>query len=167
MKIVIDGREYEVEPRSDTVLVDGQSYAVRVRRHGDIVTVYINERPFAVQLPAEATGSHTQVIVDAKAYDVELRGIPTAPQTSRGRGAATRPAPAAGAITARLAGLVVRVDVQAGDQVGEGDMLLAIESMKMENEIVSPQAGTVKEVAVSPGARVKEGDLLVQLEVGG
>lgn len=168
MKIVIDGQEYEVDPRGDSVLVDRQPYSIRIHRHGDIVTVYVNERPFAVQLPAEATASHTQVIVDAKAYGIELRGTPTAPPTSRGRGMTTRPAPAAvaGAITAQMIGRVIRIDVQVGDEVREGDVILVIESMKMENEIVAPQAGIVKQVAVAPGARVKEGDLLVVLEAG-
>jgi acetyl-CoA/propionyl-CoA carboxylase biotin carboxyl carrier protein len=59
---------------------------------------------------------------------------------------------------------VVRVEVNVGDTVEEGQVLLVIEAMKMENEVAAPVAGRVKEVLVQAGARVSEGDPLVVLE---
>jgi glutaconyl-CoA decarboxylase len=58
-----------------------------------------------------------------------------------------------------MTGRIIRVNVKSGDSVSEGDVLLVIEAMKMENEIAAPLAGTVKEI-VAAGARVSEGDLL-------
>jgi len=58
-----------------------------------------------------------------------------------------------------MTGGVIRVDIEPGQEVREGDLLLLIEAMKMENEVLAPQAGTVKEVAVAAGARISEGDL--------
>ena len=46
----------------------------------------------------------------------------------------------------------------------EGDILLVVEAMKMENEIAAPVAGTVKDVSVAAGARVAEGDPLLVIE---
>jgi biotin carboxyl carrier protein len=60
--------------------------------------------------------------------------------------------------------LVVRVEVKAGDEVREGQGLLVLEAMKMENEIRSPQAGKVREVFVSNGKAVEKGELLLLLE---
>jgi biotin carboxyl carrier protein len=54
--------------------------------------------------------------------------------------------------------------VKPGDEVKEGDIMLVIEAMKMENEIAAPVAGTVKVVSVAAGARVAEGDPLVTIE---
>jgi biotin carboxyl carrier protein len=63
-----------------------------------------------------------------------------------------------------MTGRVIRVDVKPGDAVNEGDILLVVEAMKMENEISAPVAGTVKAVSVAAGARVAEGDPLVLIE---
>ena len=67
-------------------------------------------------------------------------------------------------ITAPLPGRIVRVDVNMGDAVEEGDVICIIEAMKMENPIVSPVKGSVAEVSVSPGKAVKTGEKLVVVE---
>lgn len=55
---------------------------------------------------------------------------------------------------------VWKVMVSAGDQVSEGDVLVILESMKMEIPIESPEAGTVSEVKVVEGGVVQEGDVI-------
>ena len=67
-------------------------------------------------------------------------------------------------ITAPLPGRIVRIDVNTGDAVEEGDVICIIEAMKMENPIVSPVKGSVVEVSVSPGKAVKTGEKLVVVE---
>jgi glutaconyl-CoA decarboxylase len=164
MKIVIQGQEFEVQPGADSVNVGGTDFPVRTVRQGEIMTVYVNERPYQVQLLAAAAEGPAKVLVDAKEYEVELKG---AAGRRPAAGAPKRPAPpgGAGAITSQMTGRIIRVDVEPGKQVKEGDVLLIIEAMKMENEVLSPAAGTVKEVAVAAGARVSEGDLLVILDL--
>jgi len=67
-------------------------------------------------------------------------------------------------ITSPLPGKIVSVSASVGQKVKEGDVLLTIEAMKMENEIVATVAGTVTAVSVAPQATVQIGDNLVAIE---
>jgi biotin carboxyl carrier protein len=67
-------------------------------------------------------------------------------------------------VRAQIPGRVVRIWVEAGDTVGSGQRLLAVEAMKMENEVRAPRAGLVAAVTVSAGQTVDLGDELVRLE---
>ena len=58
---------------------------------------------------------------------------------------------------------VTEVLASTGDRVEEGQLLLKIEAMKMENQVLSPIAGTVEKVCVSNGQEVAEGELLVKV----
>jgi biotin carboxyl carrier protein len=64
-------------------------------------------------------------------------------------------------VRAPLPGLIIEIKVQVGDTVKAGDVLLVIETMKMENNIVSPCAGTVREVNVTKNQSVNEGAPLI------
>jgi len=63
-----------------------------------------------------------------------------------------------------ITGKILSVDVKAGDQVKEGDVLCILESMKMENPIVAPVGGTVAKIAVAADQTVKPGDLIAIIE---
>jgi pyruvate carboxylase subunit B len=66
-------------------------------------------------------------------------------------------------LKAPMPGLIVRVLVAPGDTVTEGQGLVVMEAMKMENELRSPSAGTVRSVAATPGTAVEKGAILVEL----
>ena len=73
-------------------------------------------------------------------------------------------APVAGeAVNAPMPGNILKVAVTAGQAVKEGDLLVVLEAMKMENEIFAPKAGTVAQVLVAKGATVDTGATLVVL----
>lgn len=77
-----------------------------------------------------------------------------------GGGAAT----GAGSVKAAMPGTVMTIKMKVGDAVKVGDILLTLETMKMENPIKSSRAGKIKEISVQPGKFVNVGDTLVIIE---
>lgn len=64
-------------------------------------------------------------------------------------------------VKAPMPGNILKINVAPGQKVEEGDVLIVLEAMKMENEIVATKSGTVAQVAVSKGAVVETGAPLV------
>ena len=110
-----------------------------------------------------------RVEVDGRSYavtvspDGAVEHIAAAPLPA----ATAAPAPAASgpaqAVTAPLAGSIVRVAVQPGQQVAAGDVVVVLEAMKMETEVRAPSAGQVQEIRVKPGDAVAVGAPLLTL----
>jgi biotin carboxyl carrier protein len=67
-------------------------------------------------------------------------------------------------IKAPMPGMVINVAVKEGQQVKEGDRILILEAMKMENSIIIPADATIKRIAVKAGQPVDKGQVLVELE---
>lgn len=72
-----------------------------------------------------------------------------------------------GVINSPMQAVVTRINVAEGQQVAKGDLLVVLESMKMENYVYSPVNGTVTKIFVSPAAGVEAGETLVTLDVTG
>jgi acetyl-CoA carboxylase biotin carboxyl carrier protein len=66
-------------------------------------------------------------------------------------------------VPAHITGTVWKIEVTEGQSVSEGDVLVIIESMKMEMPVEAPEAGTVKEIRCRESQPVNEGDVLVVL----
>ena len=141
-KLTLNGRTYDVEvgdlsENPVTVLVDGWEHKVTVP-DGAVPSAPRPARP----APARASAA-----------------APPAVQASR-------PAPAAvssdSALRAPMPGKIVRVNVSEGDSVSQGDALIVLESMKMENTLSSAVDGVVKAVHVSADDSVQQGQTLVE-----
>ncbi len=70
---------------------------------------------------------------------------------------------AATAVKAPMPGLVVKVLVEEGDVIEQGQHVIILESMKMENELKSPRSGVVTAVKVSTGDSVEKDQILISL----
>ncbi len=67
-------------------------------------------------------------------------------------------------VEAPLTGKILKIEVKVGDKINEGDTVVILESMKMENPIVSPVGGTVTKINVTENQAVKTGDTLAVIE---
>ena len=63
-----------------------------------------------------------------------------------------------------ITGKVISVDVKVGDTVKEGDVICVLESMKMENPILSPVDGSIVEIGVAADQVVKPGEVIAVIE---
>lgn len=126
--------------------------------------VTVNGKAYEVEVE-EVSGSAAAPVVRAAAPVVPV--APVAAPKAAPAPVAAAPAPKAAApagattISAPMSGTIFKTLVKPGDAVKNGQVVLVLEAMKMENEIFAPCAGTVSEVRVSEGAAVQPGDVLV------
>jgi acetyl-CoA carboxylase biotin carboxyl carrier protein len=67
-------------------------------------------------------------------------------------------------VEAHITGTVWKIEKKAGDSVEEGDVIVILESMKMEMPVESPASGTLSEIKVEEGQAVNEGDVVAVVE---
>ena len=89
--------------------------------------------------------------------------VPSAPSAPAAKPAAAPAAQGSVKVESPMPGTILDVKTSVGASVNEGDTLIVLEAMKMENEIVAPSSGTVASVAVSKGDSVEAGQVLVTL----
>ncbi len=141
-KFTIAGQPYdttvnEIEPNVCEVTVNGTVFQVEIEKQETV-----KKKPVVAPRPAAAGAAAST----AK---------PVAAPASAGTTVVKSPLP----------GSIVKVMVQAGQEIKKGDTLLTMESMKMENVIASEVTGKVKNVLVQPGQNVMQDDKLVEIEV--
>ena len=127
----------EVEPGVYSIVADGAVHEARVTQSRDGHTVLIGGERFEVAIE-------------------DPRSLSRGANSGAGEGRRS--------VTAPMPGKVVRVLVQTGDAVEEGQGLVVVEAMKMQNEMKSPKAGTVIRVMTEAGATVAAGEALVVVE---
>jgi biotin carboxyl carrier protein len=130
----------------------------RVLEHG-AVSMLVDHRSYDVEL--DESGDEVQVLVGS-----ELLTVDVADERAVRLRAGTAGFSVSGKVivTAPMPGKVVRVLVAPGAQVTEGQGLVVVEAMKMENELKSPKAGTVLEVFAKEGSPVEANAKLLSVE---
>jgi acetyl-CoA carboxylase biotin carboxyl carrier protein len=89
--------------------------------------------------------------------------VPASPPLSSGRFPRAQEAELPD-VEAHITGTVWKIEVKVGDNVGEGDTVVILESMKMEMPVEAEDSGVVREILCEEGQSVSEGDTLVVLE---
>lgn len=160
--VTIGDNEHTVEFRTDgSILVDGIITPASAQQ--------VDVRAFSVL----SDGLSTRVVVekDESAYRMLLHGkqIDARVESERMRllkkfATASESEHSRTMIHAPMPALVVKVEVNVGDDVTQGQGLVVLEAMKMENEIKAHRQGKVMEIQVTKGKAVEKGELLMVLE---
>lgn len=146
-----------------TVLLDGASHeldAVRTGVHGLSLLQHDLDLSHDVQVTPNGNRGEMLVTLGGRTVAVSIN----ARQTRRAGADTAAGGQGDQAVTAPMPGRVVRVLVNAGDEVAARQGVVVVEAMKMENELRSPKAGRVKEVSVTPGTSVDAGRVLLVIE---
>ena len=157
--LTLDNIEYPVMVEGDTITVNGRPFSVEITDDG---MVLVDGIAYDVTLEGETA------TVSGESYPVQVSGLAVTPVAP----SRVVPAPAAapvteagtGAVLAIMPGKIIRVMVELGQKVEEGDPVCVLEAMKMENELHAHQSGAVRSVHVKPGDDVEKDQVLVEIE---
>lgn len=142
------------------VKVNGNDYSVSIDSVDDqFATVLVNGTKFNIELENSVLSAKIPVQrpqnTVAKPSAVSTASIITPRPASGG---------AASGLKSPLPGVILDLFVKEGETVAEGQKLMILEAMKMENDITADKAGVISKIAISKGSSVMEGDLLITIE---
>lgn len=148
LRIITDQGEWHLDvhqagPHHYSVIHEGKSYDLRFFRNGNAMSAFLHGEVLNFEL-LDAIQAAKQKRIGGLAGSAEIQGPVR--------------------IEAMMPGKIIAVKVKVGDTVAEGQGVVVLEAMKMENELTSPKAGLVKEVAAKEGQSVESGTLLVLIE---
>jgi biotin carboxyl carrier protein len=139
--------------------INGDDYQVHIKSiEGDIAEIEVNGTPYSVKVKQEMKTSKTPILVrkEGQSKSADKRIIENlSPVSSSSK-------PSAKAIKSPLPGSIIKVLVAEGDSFKSGDVLLVMESMKMENNILAERNGTIVKVCAPAGSAVlQDADLFL------
>ncbi len=178
----IDARPGDIlEPEFDKYREEGEKLGI-IKKEEDILTYALypavapkflrgEAEEEELKPPASENASETPsgvpteyaVDVDGEVYNVKVlpvgyMEIESAQNTPIPKG------PVEGSVTSTMQGMILKLKVNKGDKVNEGDVVAVLEAMKMENDIHAPESGTVKEIFINEGDTVNAGDPLMVIK---
>lgn len=165
----IGDEDLDVEVRRDDGVIearfngDGAWHTVELLRveASGLYVLMLDNHPLEIYLEESPRGA--DVTIGRHVFNVEV-GRWSQPAARRSRKA---PSSADGRtrVLAPMTGSIIEVRCAPGDAVQQGETLLIVESMKMNNELRSPVSGVVESVQATPGQRVQGGAVLVVIRV--
>ncbi len=153
-KLVLEGAPYEVERKGNLLLVNGREFSWSANGN----TYVVGGNAHTVEVRANAA------TVDGIAYAIEPQGLEELRPGRARKAAAPAVVDEAGAITAIMPGLIVKINKEEGDRVEAGEVVMVLEAMKMQNELQAKRAGVVKQINVKQGETVEMRQVLAIIE---
>ena len=132
------------------------------RNDNDYHIIKNNRSVNARVMETDATGKKITVEVEGETFEVEIKDELDQVLQQMGFGSVSQKH--IKKIKAPMPGLVLEISVKEGQEVLEGEKLLILEAMKMENSIVIHANATIKKINIKKGQAVEKGQVLIELE---
>lgn len=140
------------------IKIHGAEYAVKIKNvEGKTAFLTVNDTPYEVEVEGLTTNP-TRVTTKTAIQTPKLQSeVPVAKPATSSAGSAYP-------IKSPLPGVILELNVREGDTVKQGQLLLVLEAMKMENNIESDRAGVIEKINYHKGDSVLEGDILMTIK---
>lgn len=160
--VTVGKRTFEVDVAADRVTVDGQAVSAELLQVSGTPVRRLSVAGESHRVVAEKGDARGQWQLHVDGYRVNAEAIDERAHAIRAMTARNAGPMGPKPVRAPMPGMVVRVEVKAGDKVKAGQGVVIIEAMKMENELKAEAAGVVSKVAVEAGTAVEKGTVLIE-----
>ena len=123
------------------VKVDGEEYEVELEKHNGLWNVTIEGKSFNIEIEGSSVGDTS---------------VSKRKRANRGK--------KSGTISSTIPGKIVSISAKEGQMVSEGDVVMILEAMKMQNEIQAPISGRIVELNCSPGETIEANAPLIVID---
>lgn len=144
--IVVDGEAFELDSQGlantalNSIILNGQSFDVDISEHDDLYQVMLKGLMYDVQVEDQRTR--------------RLAGMKRSMSETVGEALIKAPMP----------GIIVEIPVEVGQAVSKGDVVIILESMKMQNEFKSPKDGNIKSIRVKMGDKIDQNTVMLSVD---
>jgi biotin carboxyl carrier protein len=161
-KAKVNQKIYEVNSTEDSILVDGIPFEWDLAKvnEGYFHILHENKSYRAELVNSDLATKTVTFKINGRSYTVELKDKFDLLLEKMGMNQTT--SHKVNNIKAPMPGLIIDLKIKSGDVVKEGDPLLILEAMKMENILKSPGEGVIKTVKIKKGDNVEKGQVLIE-----
>ncbi len=158
----INDKQYTIDINDyEHITIDGEIFDINLTTLSDtgLVSLIMNGHSFDVNI--DENNDHYAVMLKGMLYDAQVEDERTRRLAGMKRGMTE--AVGEVLIKAPMPGVIVDVPVEVGQSVTKNQVVIILESMKMQNEFKSPKDGTVKSVRVSAGQKVDQNAVMISV----
>jgi biotin carboxyl carrier protein len=155
-RVMVGKREYQVEVSGNALRVNGEQMQAKLTPLNELGLFLLRQGERKLELHLRRQRDNSIAVMASGRHVIAQVEKATSRVLKKAK-------VSAGDIVAPMPGIVVRTLIDAGDMVEKGQVLLVVESMKMQMEFRAPISGRVDKLAVSPNTKVDKGTLMVRV----
>ncbi len=161
-KATVNKKIFEIDKHDQSITVNGSSFQWDINKVSEgYFHILFENRSYRAEIVHTDVASKTITFkINGRKYSVELKDKFDLLLEKMGMN--QKSTHKVNSIKAPMPGLIIDLKINAGDVVKEGDALLILEAMKMENILKSPGEGVIKNVKVKKGENVEKGQVLIE-----